>query len=77
MAEGDKTKITRATLRLKDAQAARDRAGLTQTQLAERMNTTQSNIARLESGKSLPGLRTLQRIAEATNSRASVTLTSR
>lgn len=56
--------------------AARVRAGLTQTQLAERMNTTQSTIARLESGKSLPSLRTLQRIAEATNSRASVTLTS-
>ncbi|OZB75063.1 MAG: transcriptional regulator [Halothiobacillus sp. 14-55-98] len=57
--------------------AARVRAGLTQTQLAERMNTTQSTIARLESGKSLPSLRTLQRIAKATNSRASVTLTSR
>ncbi|HQT43011.1 MAG TPA: helix-turn-helix transcriptional regulator [Halothiobacillus sp.] len=56
---------------------ARVRAGLTQTQLAERMHTTQSTIARLESGKSLPSLRTLQRIAKATNSRASVTLTSR
>lgn len=57
--------------------AARVRAGLSQAQLAERMNTTQSTIARLESGKSLPSIRTLNRIAEATNSRASVTLTSR
>lgn len=57
--------------------AARVRAGLSQAQLAERMNTTQSSIARLESGKSLPSIRTLNRIAEATNSRASVTLTSR
>lgn len=57
--------------------AARVRAGLSQAQLAERMNTTQSTIARLESGKSLPSIRTLNRIAEATNSRATVTLTSR
>ncbi|MDA3877152.1 MAG: helix-turn-helix transcriptional regulator, partial [Halothiobacillus sp.] len=57
--------------------AARVRAGLSQSQLAERMNTKQSTIARLESGKALPSMRTLHRIAEATNSRASVTLTSR
>ncbi len=57
--------------------AARVRAGLSQSQLAERMNTKQSTIARLESGKVLPSMRTLHRIAEATNSRASVTLTNR
>jgi DNA-binding XRE family transcriptional regulator len=39
--------------------AARDRAGLTQAELAERMHTTQSTIARLESGRTLPSMRTL------------------
>jgi len=49
--------------------AARSRAGLTQEQLAAKMKTTQSTIARLESGKALPSARTLQRIAEATGSK--------
>ncbi len=54
--------------------AARSRAGLTQSELAERMNTTQSTIARLESGRTLPSMRTLTRYAEATGSRAVVRL---
>lgn len=54
--------------------AARARAGLTQAQLAERMHTTQSTIARLESGKSMPSLRTLARYAEATGNRALIRL---
>jgi ribosome-binding protein aMBF1 (putative translation factor) len=33
---------------------ARSKAGLTQSELAERMNTSQSTIARLESGKTMP-----------------------
>lgn len=45
---------------------ARTRAGLTQEQLADRMETTQSTIARLESGKALPSGRTLARFAKAT-----------
>lgn len=45
---------------------ARMKAGLTQEQLADRMKTTQSTIARLESGKALPSGRTLARFAEAT-----------
>ncbi len=49
--------------------SARSRAGLTQDQLAKRMKTTQSTIARLESGKSLPSGKTLQKYAEATGSR--------
>jgi len=52
--------------------AARARAGLSQAQLAAKMNTTQSTIARLESGKGYPSLRTLSRYAEATGSRAVV-----
>ncbi len=45
---------------------ARQKAGLTQAQLASRMKTTQAAIARLESGRVLPSTRTLQRFAEAT-----------
>lgn len=48
---------------------ARTRAGLTQAQLASRMNTTQSVIARLEGGRVYPSTRTLERIAEATGTR--------
>ena len=46
---------------------ARMKAGLTQEQLADRMETTQSAIARLESGKALPSGRTLARFAKATD----------
>jgi transcriptional regulator with XRE-family HTH domain len=45
---------------------ARQKAGLTQAQLASRMKTTQAAIARLESGRVLPSTRTLQKFAEAT-----------
>lgn len=46
--------------------AARVQSKLTQEELAARMGTTQSVIARLESGRTLPSTRTLVRIAEAT-----------
>ena len=52
----------------------RNRAGLTQSELAERMHTTQSTIARLESGHTMPSMRALARYAEATGSRAVVRL---
>jgi len=45
---------------------ARASAGLTQEQLAQRMNTTQAVIARLESGRVKPSTRTLERLAHAT-----------
>ncbi len=45
---------------------ARANAGLTQEQLAQRMNTTQAVIARLESGRVKPSTRTLERLAAAT-----------
>ena len=45
---------------------ARSRAGLSQAELARRMRTTQSTIARLESGRGKPSSRTLDRFAKAT-----------
>lgn len=45
---------------------ARSRAGLSQVELARRMKTTQSVIARLESGRGRPSTRTLDRFAKAT-----------
>lgn len=45
---------------------ARRRAGLSQAELARRMNTTQSTVARLESGRGQPSTRTLVRFAKAT-----------
>ena len=52
--------------------AARAQAGLSQAQVAERMDTTQSTVARLESGKHPPSLRTVQRFARAVGGRAVV-----
>jgi ribosome-binding protein aMBF1 (putative translation factor) len=45
--------------------AARTRAGLSQGEVAQRMGTTQSVVARLESGKRPPSMRTVQRFAQA------------
>ena len=51
---------------------ARSRAGLTQGELADRMETSQSAIARMESGRVLPSGSTLKRFARATGSRLRV-----
>lgn len=51
---------------------ARVRAGLTQEQLARRMKTTQSVIARLESGRVRPSTQTLERLAAATGTRLKI-----
>ncbi len=48
---------------------ARNRAGMTQQELARKMGTTQPVVARLESGRVRPSMRTLERLAEATGSR--------
>ena len=48
---------------------ARSLAGLTQQEVAERMQTSQSYIARLEGGKQKPSIRTLNRFAKATGHR--------
>ncbi len=45
---------------------ARQDAGVTQANLAQRLGTTQSAIARLEGNRSDPGLRRLRRILRAT-----------
>jgi len=53
---------------------ARMNAGLTQTELARRIGTTQSAIARLEGGGTSPSLATLRRYAEATGTKLQVSL---
>jgi ribosome-binding protein aMBF1 (putative translation factor) len=53
---------------------SRLRAGLSQAGLAARMRTSQSAIARLESGQTLPSTKTLLRYAEATGSKVHVRL---
>ena len=52
---------------------ARAQAGLTQEQLAGRMKTTQSVVARLESGRTRPSTQTLERVAAATGTRLKIT----
>ncbi len=48
---------------------ARTGAGLSQAQLARRMKTSQSYIARLEGGKVRPSTSALERFAQATQTR--------
>jgi ribosome-binding protein aMBF1 (putative translation factor) len=52
---------------------ARTRSKLTQAEIAKRMGTTQAVVARLESGRSMPSTRTLERFAKATGSRLKIT----
>ena len=52
--------------------AARMKAGLTQGDVAARMGTTQSVVARIESGRGTPSMRTVQRFASAVGARAVV-----
>jgi DNA-binding transcriptional regulator YiaG len=52
--------------------AARTKAGLTQGDVAARMGTTQSVVARNESGRGTPSMRTVQRFASAVGARAVV-----
>ncbi|RMF11333.1 MAG: XRE family transcriptional regulator [Alphaproteobacteria bacterium] len=51
---------------------ARAKAGLTQGELAKRMGTTQSAIARIESGKHWPSRKTLEGYAKATGMRPTI-----
>ena len=48
---------------------ARTRAGFSQAELAARMETTKSAVARMESGRTRPSMRTLEKVARATGTR--------
>jgi ribosome-binding protein aMBF1 (putative translation factor) len=51
---------------------ARLRSGLTQAQLAKRMKTTQSTVARLKGMRGRPSMTTLHRFAKATGHRVKI-----
>ncbi|WP_156483928.1 MULTISPECIES: helix-turn-helix domain-containing protein [Brevibacterium] len=46
--------------------------GLTQTELAKRMNTTQAAIARIENGAVMPGTGMLERLARVAHKRVAL-----
>lgn len=48
---------------------ARTKANMRQSDVARRMKTSQTAVARLESGKGNPSLKTLQRFAKATGTK--------
>jgi len=52
--------------------AARTQAGLTQGEVAALMGTTQRVVARIESGRGTPSMRTVQRFTSAVGARAVV-----
>lgn len=54
--------------------AARARARLTQAEVAARMGTTQSVVARLESGRTLPSLKSLYNYAKAVGAKPAIKL---
>lgn len=56
---------------------ARTEANLTQAQLAKKIGTTQSAIARLEGGRVSPSIATLRRYAQATGSKLQIDLVAR
>jgi transcriptional regulator with XRE-family HTH domain len=49
-------------------------AGLTQARLAEAVGTTQPAISKIESGRTLPGLDLLERVARATGRPITITI---
>lgn len=53
---------------------ARTKAGMTQADVARKMRTTQSVIARIESGRNPPNLKTLERYAHAVGQRIQLEL---
>ncbi|MBK1735842.1 transcriptional regulator [Halorhodospira abdelmalekii] len=57
--------------------SARSQAGLSQAEVARRMGTTQSVVARLEGGRTAPTWKTLTRYAEATGRRIRLQLEER
>jgi ribosome-binding protein aMBF1 (putative translation factor) len=67
-------KAGRAIRLAMEIRALREARGLSQRELAERVGTTQSAIARLEGGNISPSLPTLDKIAEALEAELSVSL---
>jgi predicted transcriptional regulator len=55
-----------------EIRALREKKGLSQRELAERVGTTQSAIARLEAGNVSPSLPTLDKIADALGAEVSL-----
>jgi ribosome-binding protein aMBF1 (putative translation factor) len=53
---------------------ARAKAGLSQEQLARRMGMKQAGVARIESGRYNPSMKTLQRYAEATGHKLQISM---
>ena len=53
---------------------ARNRAGMTQAEVAQKMGTTQSAIARMESGRASPTMETVRRYFDATGSKFKIQL---
>lgn len=53
---------------------ARAEADMTQEQVAEKMQTSQSYVAKLESGRVSPSMKALQRYAAATGARLIISL---
>src|SRR4051812_30306571 len=57
-----------------EIRALREKKGLSQREVAERVGTTQSAIARLEAGNISPSLPTLDKIAAALGAEVSLTI---
>jgi ribosome-binding protein aMBF1 (putative translation factor) len=53
---------------------ARAHAGISQAEVASRMGTTESTVSRLESGRTKPSARILERYAQATEHRLHIRL---
>ena len=53
---------------------ARTEANMTQAEVAEKMHTSQSYVAKLEGGQVSPSIKALQRYAAATGSRLKISL---
>jgi transcriptional regulator with XRE-family HTH domain len=68
---GDRDEVVDALVR------RRQRLGLSQTEVAARMGTSQSAVARLEAGRSDPRLSTLERYAAALDTTVSYAVAER
>lgn len=65
-------KLTPRYTMISELIAARIKKGVTQKELAKRIGTTQSSIARLEGGNVNPSIDSLERIAEVLGSKLTI-----